>query len=288
MYNTKFLIYLFLGMMLTSCSHPQEEISENVLVEYGELKLTKEDVEARIPQGLNAQDSVALYKAIVEDWLKEEVLSDFAEERLFDTGSIDQKVRDYRNSLIVQEYISRMQEFQTPKIDEDKIKEYYALHKNEMKLEVPLVKGVFLKISRGSDPQEEIKRLLTSKDPASIDVLEQTWMDRALEYNYFRDKWIDWETLAGMIPYRFADPDEFLSQHSFFETEYGDCSYYLQISDYIKTGEIQPYEYSKHWIGNLLTQSSLAEYERVLVNSLIKKALKDGKLKLVGYDAGMK
>lgn len=277
-------IALFTIAAFISCKKAPETKEEGVLLRYAGRSLTVEEVERMMPEGISSTDSVALFNAIVEGWLKDEVLSDFAEERLYDTDAIDRKVSDYRNSLIVQEYLSRMQESKTPKIEEKKVKDYYELHSKDMKLEVPLVKGVFLKFSNGIADRETLRKLLSDDDPKNIDILEQDWIERSLEYNYFRDKWIDWETLSGMIPYRFGDPDKFLKENTFFETEYGDCVYYLQITDHILSGDTQPYEYAKTWISNILTQGALADYERKLVNSLIEKAEKDRKLEAVGYD----
>ena len=277
------LISIFLILILSACGKTKEDTGD-VLLRYGENTITKEEVIAMIPHGLTQADSAALFTAIIEGWLRDVVLSEFAEQRLYDTRAIDRRVKDYRNNLIVQEYLSRMSESHPPKIEDNRVKDYYDLHRSEIKLEVPLVKGVFLKINSDSKGKEEIKNLLTSDDPDKIDRLERDWLDRSLSYNYFRDKWIDWETLAGMIPYRFGDPDQFISENKYFEKEYGDCNYYLHITDYLPSGEEQPFEFARGWITNVLTQGDLADYERVLVNSLLKEAIKDNKLAPVGYD----
>ena len=257
---------------------------ENVLLKFGDLELKYDDVIAGIPDDVGGTDSAALFKAIVDGWVKDVVLLNLAEERLYDIDAIERKVKDYRNSLIVSEYLSRMRESHTPKVDEKNVREYFNKNRNEMKLEVPLVKGVFLKINSDSKGKEKIKKLLTSEEPKDIDILEQDWFDRALEYNYFRDKWIDWETVAGRIPHRFGDPEEFLKGNKYFETEYGDCSYYLEISDYLPVGEEQPYEFASAWITELLIQGDLADFEKALVESIINKSIKDKNLQVIGYD----
>lgn len=277
-------ILILISIILLSSCHKKEKEAGTVLLRYGDREITLDEVVAQIPEGLAAADSTALFKAILDGWLSDVVLSDFAEERLLDISGIERRVRDYRNSLIVQEYLTKMREAKTPTIDEQKVKEYYDHHRNELKLEVPLVRGVFLKISSDARGKEGIKSLLSSDNPEMIDKLEQEWLDRALEYNYFHDKWIDWETLAGMIPYRFGDPERFLSEHKYFETEYGDCSYYLQISDYLPAGEQQPYEFASAWISALLTQGELADYQKSLVESIISGSIKDKKLEMIGYD----
>lgn len=282
LYPLKYLP-LILTFCFFSCSGNKEK-NENILLSYAGETLTYQDVVACIPNGLIPEDSAALFKSVVDGWLQDVVLAEFAEERLIDTNSIDRRVRNYRNNLIVKEYLSRMRESRPPRIDEVKIREYYDNHRHELKLEVPLVKGVFLKVNSGARGREEIKSLISSDDPEKIDRLEQIWLDRAIEYNYFRDKWIDWETLTGLIPHRFGEAGTFLERNNYFETDYGDCAYYLKITDYLAAGEEQPFEYAKIWITELLTQGEILEYERQLINSLVEKSLKENKLEAVGYD----
>lgn len=271
------------GMLLVSCTG-KRETAPDLLLRYGDKELTYSEVVDMIPQGLVPADSAALFNAIVEGWLSTEVLADFAQERLYDMQEIERKVSDYRNALIVEEYLKKMRSSTPPQIEDSKIKDYYDRHRKDLKLEIPLVKGIFLKINSDSPRKEEIRGLLESDDPAKTDKLEQNWLDRALEYNYFRDKWVDWNTIEKIIPYRFGNPEEFLKENSYLETTYGDCTYYLRVTDYIESGEEQPYEFAKTWIRDVLTQGELAENQRQLVNSIVNKAIKESKLEVYGYD----
>lgn len=275
-------LFIVLSLFIFSCSRKKQD--EDILIRYGDSYITYRQVMDMIPDGIQAADSAAIFEAVLDNWVRDKVLADFAEERLYDTNEIDRKVRDYRNNLIVLEYLSRMKETRQPKIDEQKVKEYYNTHRNELKLETPLVKGVFLKINSDTPGKDGLKKLLTSENPEDIDRLERDWLDKALQYNYFRDKWIDWETIKGMIPYRFGDPEKFLSETALFTTDYDDCSYYLAVSEWISTGELQPYEFARTWITDVLTQGELADYERILIRSLIEKSIKEKKLETLGYD----
>lgn len=274
---------ILIPLLLTSCGKKEVD-NTGVLLRYGDKILTYSDVESQIPNGLLPVDSVSLFTSIVEGWIRDEVLADFAEKRLYDLQAINRKVTEYRNALIVEEYLSRMRESQAPKIDDAALKEYYDQYKGELKLETPLIKGIFLKINKDAKGREQIKSLLTPDDAQKIDMLEDEWLDKALEYNYFRDKWVDWETIQSMIPYRFGDAAKFVESTDFFETDYDDCAYYLFIAERMMPGEIQPFEYAKTWIADVLTRGRLADYERNLVNSLISKSLDDKTLQAVGYD----
>ncbi|MCH5241119.1 MAG: hypothetical protein J1F67_01665 [Muribaculaceae bacterium] len=281
--NIRITLNILVLVCLFSCGKKADR-NDIVLLRYDDKELTYEEVISKIPDGISSFDSASLFNNIVDGWIKDVLLSDFAEERLYDIQSIHRKVRDYRNSLIVSEYLNRMKETQTPQIDGLRVKEYYDNHRKELKLEVPLVKGVFLKIDSDSRGKENIKNLLSSEDPEEIDKLEREWLDRALEYNYFRDKWIDWETVAGWIPHRFGNPDDFLEKNNYFETDYGENSYYLQITDYLQSGSEQPFEFASSWITELLTQNDLAVFEKSLVESIVNKSIEDKKLEPVCFN----
>ena len=111
-----------------------------------------------------------------------------------------------------------------------------------------------------------------------IDRLENDWMEAALQYDYFGNKWIDWQVLADQIPYRFHSPDSFLESSRNFETTNNGSTYIFHISEYLPSGSVQPYEFAAAAITEVLEQSKISTYEKALVSSLVKKAVKDGRL----------
>lgn len=246
--------------------------------------MREEEIIEKIPSGLSEGDSVRLFQALVDEWVSNELLSDFARQQLGNLEEIEKKVEDYRSQLIVMEYLSQMTESRSKDVDEKEIRAYYERHKNELKTELPLIKGVFLKINKTAPGKEEIQELLSENKEGNIDKLEQEWLDKCLSYDYFQDKWIDWETVSGLIPFRFGDADKFLENRHYFSTEHGDFTYYLQISDYLPSGSQQPFEFAAPWIGRLLDQESKEEYKEQLIQSLIKKGIKENKLVPESYN----
>lgn len=277
------LIYALIILMTFGCSKKEDKQSE-VLIKIGSMVVTQEDVVRQIPQGLHPTDSARLFISIIDNWIKDELLADFAAEMLVDTSMIDRKVRDYRNKLLVQEYLNRMSISQKSEPKEKDIQSYYNQHKDELLIGSPLVKGIFIKTDIHASNKDNLKNLLLSEDAADIDVLENHWFDKALEYEYFADRWVDWTSVAVLIPYRFGDPDLFLGNNRFLETDYSDCSYFLIVKDYLPTGSVQPYDYASAGIKNILQRNLSEQYEKDLVESLIKKAINEKKLEIYGYD----
>lgn len=276
------------GMIFFMCacggkSHVSD-VDSDILIKAGDKFLLKQDVLRKIPVGIEPSDSATLFNLIVENWIKSEVLSSLAETKLPDISAIEDKVREYRNRLIVAEYLKEMKESRKFGVSEDSIRMFYDRHKTEMLTESPLVKGIYLKIATDEPSISEIKELMSCGSGDCIDRLEKLIMNDAVEYDYFKDDWVDWQTIADQIPHRFSDPDSFLKTSSNFETTYGESTYLLHISDYLPSGSVPPYEFASIQISELLERTDMRKFEESLVKSLIGKALKDGSLVAVGYD----
>lgn len=146
--------------------------SGDVLLSMGSKILTLHEVEDKIPVGIDPADSVALFREIIGNWVTTAVISEFAESKLPDMEEIDRRVEDYRNRLIVTEYLRRMKESRQPKISLDSIREYYDIHRNELLTESPLVKGIYIKVPSSIKGIDEIRQLVFSGTEEDIDRLE--------------------------------------------------------------------------------------------------------------------
>lgn len=256
----------------------------DILVSIGDSLLTREAVVRRIPVGLSESDSAALFGRIVDSWIESMVLEEMAREKLPDLEEIERKVAHYRNRLIVSDYLSRMRRSNSDHPSPDSVRSFYDLHRGEMLAERPLVKGLFVKVGEKIDGLEEIRRCIQTADDASIDLLERQYASDVSQYEYFEKTWVDWQTIAELIPYRFYDPDAFVNSTSDFETSYNGNVYLLHISEYLPTGSELPFEFAAPRIEAMLEQSGMTTYTRRLVESLVKEAVNDGRLVGVGYD----
>ena len=68
-----------------------------VLVQVGDSTLLLSDVLLKIPVGLSPEDSAALFNSIVGDWVRDLVLSDYAEKNIPDLARIDRMTKVNRN-----------------------------------------------------------------------------------------------------------------------------------------------------------------------------------------------
>ena len=257
---------------------------KDVLVTVGDSSLTMQQVLARIPSGITPEDSAAMFGRIVDRWVRIMVLSDVAERNIPDLARIDEMVENYRNDLIVNTYLQKMDVKGATAVAEDAVEKYYADRKEELVLEAPLIKGIFLKVPENDEMLPQIRQWMASADGDAVDNLEKQGLRQASQYEYFTERWADWQSVAEQIPYRFFDADAFVTSTRDFETSYGGSVYLLHISDYIESGNPMPYEYARARIVEILRNTQISDYRRNLIRDLLRREVNEGRLKSGLYD----
>ncbi|MBD5283677.1 MAG: hypothetical protein HDS31_03610 [Bacteroides sp.] len=276
------------GIGLLGCGKKETETpgNDDVLVTVNDSSLRMRDVLLEIPVGTAPEDSVRLFHAIVNSWVDDRLLESVAEENIDDLDRIEALVSDYRRKLIVEAYKRKVRQTAPVKLSEDSMKRYYNTHIADLKLESPLVKGLYIKLPQESPRSEDVRKWVFSASPDAIDALEKYGLEEAVQYDYFMDRWIEFGSLAEQIPYRFYDADAFLKSTKDFETSYNGFVYLVHITAYIPTGETMPYDYARRVVSDRLGDEQLNAYQRRLMTELRKNALGDGRLRTPGYDLG--
>ncbi len=212
------------------------------------------------------------------------LLTKVAAENIPGVDRLDRMVADYRNRLIMMEYRKRMKEDSRKSISDAEVKSYYEAHADDMRLEHPVIKGIYIKVPSNAERIENVRQWVFSASKESIDKLEKYGLKGAIQYDWFADRWVDWEIVAEQIPYRFYDADAFVESTVNFETEYNGSTYFLHISEYLKSGDVMPYSFATEQIREMMSEKYKRDSESRLMQSLFRKAIDDGSLKAEGFD----
>ena len=274
-------VVLFCIAAFAACSPNKDTVDpDQVLVKVGNAYLTKDNLAAQMPGGLTEEDSANFAKAFIRSLINAQVVNEFAS-RNVDMADIDEKVAQYRKELIMYEYTRRMYDSHPTDIPEDSLKSYYDSHKDEFVLSRPLVKGVYVKIADDSKDLPKIRNLYRSNKTIDIDRLEKLLIGTAVHYDYFRDKWVDWEQIESRIPIDFSpSSDQYLSTHKNVEESQGGYTYLLDIDEVLHTGQQMPYETARQLIIDRLKYSDRLQYAERLRKELYDKALEKGDIEL--------
>lgn len=262
-----------------SCSRHSSD-AEPVLASVGNDCLTVSELRSQIPAGVSLDDSIRLARAYIRSWIDSHLVSQVAA-REIDLTEIDRMTREYRNSLIMWEYGRRMFDAHasTP-VPDDSLRAYYDANREEFRLRRPLVKGVYLKVPDDDKSLAALRRLYRSTKPADIDRLEKSELSRAVHYDYFRDRWIDWEQIENRIPYEFGDAGLFLRSRHNLDISAGGFTYLLDISEVLPSGSVMPFESARPMIAERMKVLRRSAYEASLRQELFDQALSSGTLKV--------
>lgn len=281
-------IVLSLGALaMTACGGDKnsERVAEDdVLVSIGDSTLRMSDVVRQIPVGLDPVDSVRMFHAIVDTWVRDLVLLDQAEKNITDMDKIERMVEQYRNSLILSQYLTAMSDGVSSDVSEERIRKYYDDNKSEMTLSQPIIKGAFLKVADTDPELDNLRKWMSSFTDESVDKIEKSGLRQASRYDYFRDQWHEWGAVAEQIPYRFYDADAFLKSTRNFETSEAGSTYLLHVSEYLPTGAEMPYEFARTKIAEILRVDDIHHQTDALISDIYRRSLKEGVLKPGKYD----
>lgn len=281
-YILKYIPVVLLAAFFTACSKNSREDHGDVIVTVGNATLTRRQLVEQIPAGTAPADSTRLARAYIRSWIDGKLISEIASRNIGDLSEIDRMVEDYRNELIAYEYRRRMfDDRATSVIAEDSLKAFYESDSSRFKLQMPVVKGIFIKLPDNAPGLEAARKYFRSKKIDDIDKLEKQGIDNAVSYDYFRDRWVDWEQIESRIPMDFgSSPDNFLKSTRHVDFSHGGFTYLLDITDYMPSGATMPFEVAREQIRRELIYRNRVKFDRDLRLELLREAGENGEVEI--------
>lgn len=267
------------GLMMASCGNNGTSDTSDVLVAIGKGKLTRNELSGLMPGGMTEDDSVKFARAYIRSWIDTRLITEMAAKEI-DLTKIDRLVDQYRKDLIAWEYNRMMYDSRNhEEIAADSIHSYYSAHPDEFKLTRPMVKGIYIKVANDSESLADLRSLYQSTSSDALDKIEKTGLKGTMHYDYFMDRWIDWEQIESLIPYNFGyDGDTFTKLRRNIDYTDGAYTYLLNITDVIHSGQPMPEEVARPLIEERLRFLDRRAYELQLKDKLFNKALESGEL----------
>lgn len=280
MWKALYLLCVYGCFLLAGCDADTTTDQTNVLVRIEGHQLQRAEVEQLIPRGATSADSLLLAENYVKKWIKEQLVYEVAERNLSDEkAEIDQLVDSYRRSLIRYRYQERLVEerLKTDISESDKL-HFYEENQELFTLEQGLIKGLFLKIPVDAPGLADVKKWYKSSDENALEKIEKYSVQNATIYEYFYDKWVDFDEVMDNIPMYVNDPTTFLKGHKTVEAADSSYCYLLNISAYLVPGETEPYESASPRIVEMLVNQRKVDFLRDFEDELYNDAIQKGKV----------
>ena len=276
------VIYGVLSMLLLfSCGRGVQDVGADVLVSVEGHSLLRSEVESVIPRTLSSADSLLMAESYVKKWVKDVLVYDVAEENLGEEmADVERLVEAYRHSLIRYRYQEQLvRERLSAEIRESDVLNYYETNQKKFELKTNLVKGLFLKVPIDAPGLTDLKRWYKSDDASAVEKIDKYSLQNAAIYDYFYDKWMDFEDVMENIPMQMSNPSAYLKANKTLEVSDSSYCYLLNIRDYVPAGQVAPYDYVQPQIMDMLLAQRKQKFLRDFEEELYNDAIRDGKVR---------
>lgn len=256
------------------------DADSDIVAQYRDTVLRMSDVVRMLPPGISSADSATLTQSIIDQWIDGFLIEDLAASQIDDMDRIQRLTEMYRRSLIADSYRRKMRALGVQPVDGKMVREYYRRHLPELKLERPIVKGLFIKLPTSSRYLDDVRAWMKDGGATAVDELENIGLKETVRFQYFIDKWVDLDAITEKIPSRIGDGDTFVEAITDYETENNGTTYIIHLTDFRHSGNLMPEDYAAPVIEDRIKNSHLADYEKGLIKALRATAIEKEILKV--------
>lgn len=275
----RLILSLIIALLFVTACSEQSGKSATYILKVDNAILTKEELDANTPHGLNPEDSIIAAEHYIHLWISNHLMYTVASKNIVDKKNIDQLVDNYRQSLTIYQYKEQLVSEKVSKdINNQALLDYYEANKDKFKIDRPLIKGLFLKIPVNAPQIDKVRVWYKSLTPANINNIENYCVRNAVEYGYFADNWMDFNELTESWPKNYRNQYDVIKLNQYFEQKSDNFYYFLHVTDYSLPGDDAPFEYAKTNIKEILINQQKINFLNKIEEDLYRKALNNGQI----------
>lgn len=276
---TRFAISLIGGCLLLAGCHTDGDDSPVVARVY-DRELHRSDLEGLVPAGLPVDDSLAVVRNYVDQWVLQAVILSKAEKNV--KNDFSHELQEYKNNLLAYAYERQIvDQLLDTLVTDGQIQAYYSQHRSDFLLKSSIVKAVYVRAPLKAPAVAKLKKIVqrTTFNESDILELEETASRNGFAGFYDAESWIPFFTLQTAVPITAYNEQLFLKQHRSITLTDDSLFYAARILDYKVTDEVSPLEMQKDNIRAIILNHRTMEILARLHADLMKEAEEDGKVK---------
>lgn len=273
------IVIIILGIVLsalTSCRAISSLLHDDeVVAEVNGVKLYRAELDAVIPNGISAADSVALALKYIDTWASDHVYLKIAEQQLSKSEKdVTKELEDYRKSLLKYRYEQLyVNERLDTTVTDEMVDEYYEAHADKFVLQRPIVRARYLNILADSPVLKQLRKMMKSSEPNDLVEADSLAYSSALKFMTWNNDWVDAALLAGEFG---TDYNSMLASMSGGWIEQKDTTGYLKLAyipEMIGRGRQAPVDYCAPMIKDMI----ISARKQALISGLERDLLEDAR-----------
>ncbi len=198
-----FSVFVFLLVLISSCQYfknKTKELKEEPIARVNDLYLYPSDING-LSLNADKSDSAKLVQMFVTDWIKRNLLLEKAKESLPNSmKEIDEKVENYRQSLILYNYESELlSEMQDTSIENTLKQKYYQDFQNNFVLDEDVFQFQYIALPLNTAQLEDWIEVFSSTKPEDKVLLNSKVKIGAMKAELSSSKWFTRDELNKQI-----------------------------------------------------------------------------------------
>lgn len=265
--NTVFIWVIFI--VTIACNNNRTASGDRELARVSNKYLYESDLENIIPPGTDINDSIVIVKNYIDTWILNQLLIEKAENNLpGNEKNFDQQLENYRNSLLIYAYESKLvsQTLDTI-ISPDELQLYYDDNIQNFTLHDHIVQVVWAMFEADAPYLKDVNRFFYSDEESDYDSLLIQFEDNAEEYFTADHLWIEWSVFGESVPINPSSVENYLIRNKKDTLKHDDYLFYIVFRDYRIKNDHAPLE----MVTGNIRQIVLNKRKRSIINQMQKE-----------------
>jgi hypothetical protein len=236
-----------------------------IVAEVGDKKLLKSEVANLIGSSTDAEDSIRIMKGLINNWVKDQLMIIEAEKSLPADINLNKMIEDYRASLLLYNYETRLAgELLDTVITQQQKEKYYNDNADEYVLSEPVAKYIMAKIPSKAKGLDDFYKDWKKGNSAPV---TSFCKQNADYYDLNGHKWQSISELESILPKNFIARSLLDNEESIRKKD-KDFEYFIKVNEYVDGNQNPPFDYIE------------AKIEKVLLNERKRDLIKQKKQQL--------
>ena len=242
-------------------------------------KLYKKDLVSILPEDISREDSIILVRSFINNWAIKQILLQKAESNnsLEEVNEIEALVKDYRESLLINNYKEMLIKQQLDTVIKDsEIEEFYLKSKENFKLNEELVKIKYLHFDKKVINKNELVKLFESEKIEDLEKLEK----QQLSFKHFQFTDSVWTQLDKVLLKLPFSKDIMLKKTKLLQKQDSLGLYLVAIKGVLLRNDTAPLSYIKPTIKQMILHKRKIELIKDIEKILVRDATKNNNFKV--------
>ncbi len=240
-----------LGLMQACNSDTSEPTEEDpVLAQVYNKALVLSDIDGIVGPSNSPEDSLHLIQSFVDRWVHEAILMHEAEKHVRQDMNLDQLVRDYRSSLVLNNFENELfaSELDTVITNED-VHQYFNANKEQFRLRYDIVRYSLIKIGQTSQEVDWVQQWWQTKDLSLLVDLKDKLQPGHAYVDVQPQSWRPLQDLKKRLPKKIAKTLSAPSDEVYTNNNY---LYFLKVYEIRVKGDLPPISFVRDQVEKII------------------------------------